>query len=340
MLDWTDPEIVTKQAAAFAQLLLVLLGLYTWEVFNTLEFDYNIIVNWREIKWPMAVYFVCRYSIWIGVIMLIVANNLTYQVNCQAFYTIIQLFGNIAIGTASALLMLRGIAIWSRNRYVLFGFLIVALGHWSILFLGVISVRSVWNTQASVCVVTGTTTTLLRLIYGYTMAFDLSVLVVSTAGLLRSGGWQGSDLWKLLFRDGIVYFLVAFVGNAVAAVFTILHLNAAMDIMFTVPAAVFSTIVACRAVRRLSEWAHQDVYIHSRSRSIQKGAGANANKKEAQRPGIQITMETYTAEREDEFYHVETPVRSARVNLEAQEHSDDEGTVHKSMSQKDLSAPL
>lgn len=34
-----------------------------------------------------------------------------------------------------------------------------------------------------------------------------------------------------------------------------------MDIMFTVPAAVFSTIVACRAVRRLSEWAHKDVYV-------------------------------------------------------------------------------
>jgi hypothetical protein len=50
------------------------------------------------------------------------------------------------------------------------------------------------------------------------MAFDLVVLVVSTAGLLRSGGWQGSDLWKLLFRDGIVYFVVAFVGNGIAAV--------------------------------------------------------------------------------------------------------------------------
>ncbi|CAE6522150.1 unnamed protein product [Rhizoctonia solani] len=344
MINWSDPEVVTKQAAAFAQLLLVLLGLYTWEVFNTLEFDYNILLNWREFKWPMslqAVYFVCRYSIWVGVIMLIVANNLTNELNCQVFYTIIQLFGNIAIGTASALLMLRGIAIWSRNLYVLFGLLLVALGHWAILFLGVISVRSVWNTQANVCVVTGTSTTLLRLIYGYTMAFDLTVLVVSTAGLLRSGGWNGSDLWKLLFRDGIVYFVVAFVGNAIAAVFTILHLNAAMDIMFTVPAAVFSTTVACRAVRRLSEWARQDVYIHSRTRSLQNNPVVKGNKKESQRPAVQITMETYTAQVEDEFYRVETPdARTAKVDLEAPEHSDDEGTLHKNMSRKDLTRPL
>ncbi|CAE6539349.1 hypothetical protein RSOLAG22IIIB_01352 [Rhizoctonia solani] len=339
MVNWSDPKVVAQQAATFAQLLLILLGLYAWEVFNTLEFDYHVLVNWREFKWPMAVYFVCRYSIWVGVIMLIVANNLTHQLNCQVFYTIIQLFGNIAIGTASALLMLRGIAIWRHNRYVLFSLLFVALGHWTILFLGVISVRSIWNVEVGVCVVTGTSTTLLRLIYGYTMAFDLTVLVVSTAGLLSSGGWQGSDLWKLLFRDGIAYFVVAFVGNAIAAVFTILHLNAAMDIMFTVPAAVFSTIVACRTVRRLSEWARQDVYVHSRSRSIQNGANANV-KKEVQR-GVQVTMETYTVQEDDEFYRVERPdTRASRVDLEAPEQSDDEGTIHKSISRKDLREPL
>lgn len=52
------------------------------------------------------------------------------------------------------------------------------------------------------------------------MAFDLMVLVISTAGLLRAGGRQSSDLWKLLFRDGIAYFVVAFLGNAVASVST------------------------------------------------------------------------------------------------------------------------
>jgi len=261
MINWSDPAVIATQAQAFVQVLLVLLGLYAWEVLNTLTFDYNLLVKWKNFKWPMAVYFICRYSLLLALIMLNVANSVTYMLNCQILYTIIQLLGNIAIGTSSALLMLRTIAIWSRNLYVTLGFLIIALGHWAILFLGVISVRAEWNPTASVCVVTGTTTTLLRLVYGYTMAFDLVVLVMSVAGLLRAGGTQGSDLWKLLFRDGIAYFVVAFVGNAVASVFTILHLNAAMDIMFTVPAATFSTIVACRAVRRLSEWAHQDVYV-------------------------------------------------------------------------------
>ncbi|KAG9075158.1 hypothetical protein FS749_013194 [Ceratobasidium sp. UAMH 11750] len=334
MVNWSDPEVVAGQAAAFVKILLVLLGMYAWELLNTMTFDYNLLVKWKDFKWPMSVYFICRYSILLALIMLNVASSITYKLNCQVLYTIIQLFGNIAIGTSSALLMLRAIAIWSRNVYILLGLLTIALGHWAILFLGVISVRSAWNPAVNVCIVTGTSTTLLRLVYGYTMAFDLTVLIVSTAGLLRSGGRQGSDLWKLLFRDGIVYFLVAFVGNAVASVFTILHLNAAMDIIFTVPAATFSCIVACRAVRRLSEWAHQDVYVHSRSRS---NAGPVARKPEPQRPAIQITMETYTAQN-DAFYRAEPPVQPTTVDLEhGLSNSDDDATSqHKNSSQKSL----
>ncbi|CAE6424134.1 unnamed protein product [Rhizoctonia solani] len=324
MVNWSDPEIIAKQAVAFSQLLLVLLGLYTWEIFNNLGFDYNIIVNWRDFKVLADGRLFCLSIFHMG--------RSHHVDRCEQLHTRARLSG----------ILYDHSAVWQhRNRDCLGSSDAPRVSHWAILFLGVISVRSTWDPQTSVCVVTGTSTTLLRLIYGYTMAFDLVVLVVSTAGLLRSGGWQGSDLWKLLFRDGIVYFVVAFVGNGIAAVFTILHLNAAMDIMFTVPAAVFSTIVACRAVRRLSEWARQDVYIHSRSRSVQNSSGVANNKREAQRPAVQITMETYTAQREDSFYHVERPgARPARVDLEAPDHSDDEGMTHKSMSQKDLTSPL
>lgn len=48
------------------------------------------------------------------------------------------------------------------------------------------------------------------------MAYDLLVLVLSSYGLVRTSG--RSDLWALLFRDGIVYFMVAFSANTIATV--------------------------------------------------------------------------------------------------------------------------
>ncbi|QRW18053.1 hypothetical protein RhiXN_02977 [Rhizoctonia solani] len=211
-------------------------------------------------------------------------------------YTLAQFLGNIAIGTTSNLLMFRAIAIWSRSIWIVVPLVLVALGHWAILFHGIIAVRATWNAAVGVCVVTGTSNIFLRLLYNYTMAFDFLVLILSVAGLMRTGHGRGSGLWNLLFQDGIAYFAVAFVGNLVAAIFAILHLNAAMDIMFTVPAAVFSAIVAMRCVRRLSDWTGKDVYVHSSARatggSRQQTSGKKTN---AAGPGVNIGMDTYSS---------------------------------------------
>lgn len=328
MVNWSDPQLIELQAAAFVKVLLVLLGIYGWEFLETLSFDYKLLVKWRDFKWPSAVYLTCRYSILLALIMLNVATSITYQVDCQALYIIIQLFGNIAIGTASGLLMLRAVAIWSRNRHIIAGLALIALGHWVILFINIVTVRARWEPAVNACVVVGTTNKLLRMVYTYTMGLDFIVLVVSTVGLLRSGGRQGSDLWKLLFHDGIAYFVVAFVGNTIASTFALLHLNPPMDIMFSVPAAVFSCIVACRAVRRLSEWAHQEVYV-SQSRS-----GSAGRKPEVPRPGVQVEM--FTVQNSDTFYSVERPVRPTTVDLEANLSvlDDDITSQHGNSSQK------
>ena len=57
------------------------------------------------------------------------------------------------------------------------------------------------------------------------MSFDLIVLLLTTIGLVRSPGQ--SSLWQLLFRQGVVYFLVAFVANTLPTTFLLLNLNRA-----------------------------------------------------------------------------------------------------------------
>lgn len=57
-----------------------------------------------------------------------IALNTTTKLNCQALYVFNQLMGNIAIATASTLLMLRTIAIWSRNLAIVIPLCTLALG--------------------------------------------------------------------------------------------------------------------------------------------------------------------------------------------------------------------
>ena len=63
------------------------------------------------------------------------------------------------------------------------------------------------------------------------MAFDFTILVLTTIALYRlSYGGTRSDLWTLLFRDGLVYFLVTFSFNAVPAILGVLQLNTVMNV--------------------------------------------------------------------------------------------------------------
>ncbi|KAG8747301.1 hypothetical protein FRC10_001480 [Ceratobasidium sp. 414] len=321
MVNWSDPATIMSQAAIFAQILWVLLGIMSWEIVSTISFDIRTIRNIRDFKWPLGFYFACRYSILIALVMLNFVSNVKTEINCQASYTFAQFFGNVTIGTTSNLLMFRTMAIWSRNVWVVGPLVLIALGHWAILLHGIVAVRAVWNSTVGVCVVTGTSNLFLRLLYGYTMAFDLLVLVLSVTGLMRAGHGRGSGLWKLLFRDGIAYFTVAFVGNFIAAIFAILHLNPAMDIMFTVPSATFSAIVACRAVMRLSDWAAKDVYVHSSTRATSRQASSNKRtNKSGPAPGVHISMNTYSNNTESNadvsFYHSHTQSGLTTVDLE------------------------
>jgi len=207
----------------------------------------------------MLIYFLCRYSMWLAVLGVIIALDMTAELNCQALYTFNQIFGEIGIGSASALLMLRTIAVWGRSLWIAVPLCVLHVGQWGVLMHAVTTVRADWNTQADACVITDAGTITLDLIYIYTMSFDFIVLVTTIIGLTRLPG--RSKIWTIIFRDGAIYFLVAFGSNAFPAVFVLLNLNPSMNIMFSVPAAVAAATVACRSFVRLSSFQNRDTYV-------------------------------------------------------------------------------
>ncbi|KAG9043616.1 hypothetical protein FS837_009332 [Tulasnella sp. UAMH 9824] len=167
MVNWTDPARIAEDAAIFSKLMLVCIGIIGWEIIVTFPYDWTILSGKRKFKYPMGFYFACRYSLFFSLIGINIALNSTTKLNCQALYVFNQLMGNIAIATASTLLMLRTIAIWSRNIMVVVPLVILALGQWGILLHGVITVHAVYSDVARSCVVTDTLPIFLDLIYVY-----------------------------------------------------------------------------------------------------------------------------------------------------------------------------
>ncbi|KAF8735913.1 hypothetical protein AX14_001290 [Amanita brunnescens Koide BX004] len=145
-------------------------------------------------------------------------------------------------------------AIWSRKWYIVAPLTVVILGHWSLLLQGM-QLTAVYSPQLQQCAITETNNRLLAGTFIYTMSFDFVTLILTGVKLFSGSG--RSRLVGLIFNDGLIYFVIAFLANLIATTFMLLNLNAIMSVIANVPAATAATIVACRAVRRLSNFATQ-----------------------------------------------------------------------------------
>jgi len=285
-------------------------------------------------------YFLGRYSLLGALVGILVALNVTVQVDCQALYTVNQLLGNAAIGAASINLSIRTIAVWSQNKWVIFPIVAIILGHWSLLLHGIL-LKAEWEEGVG-CVITQTSNTILAGTFIYTMSFDFVILSL-TAWKLAIAPSGRSRLVTLIFGDGLIYFLIAFSANALATVFMLLDLNPVMSIIFNVPAAVASTIMACRAVRRLTKFTSSGPEVFQSTgqnsgiafRSATRGGGpTTVSIKKPTQSGVHVQMDTFTmqdneAQNGESFleYDVNGNVkaRSARghSDIEAQEIVED-----------------
>jgi len=301
MPDWSSQAELAIDAGIFVKLNHALLGVYAWEWFISLPFDWEVLTGRKPFRWPLAFYFANRYLLLAAMAGIVVALDSTKEINCQAIYTFNQFAGDAAVGLASINLSFRTLAIWSQEKWIKILLIVVILGHWSLILQGVL-LKAHWDPLAGGCVITSSNNTILAATFTYSMCFDLLVFTLNAykLGIKRK---SSSKLSKMIFKDGLIFFFVAFLANLVATIFMFLNLNSIMTIIFNVPAAIASTIVATRAVRRLTNFTSQgpEMYApsgsstgnfrsHSGNRGLTTSARGGARGTQS---GVHVQMETF-----------------------------------------------
>ncbi|KAF8815103.1 hypothetical protein BYT27DRAFT_7216821 [Phlegmacium glaucopus] len=304
MPDWKSTTELQQEAAIFSKFMHALLGLYAYEFLLSLDFDWEFLSGKKRFRWPLIFYFANRYLLLVALIGV--------RINCQALYTFNQLAGDAAVGLASINLSIRTTAIWAQNKYIIGLLVLIILGHWSLILQGV-QLKATWVDGVG-CVITKTNNTVLAAIFIYSMCFDLIVLLLNTYKLVRlnshapaSQMYGRSRLVHMMVADGLVYFLIAFLANLVATIFMMLNLNQIMSVIFNVPAAIASTVAACRVVRRLTNFNNTvESFGPSSSHNPVAASVVNgrpvptANYINHARSGVHVQMETFT--------HAESPM--------------------------------
>ncbi|KAI0784015.1 hypothetical protein C8Q75DRAFT_406595 [Abortiporus biennis] len=253
MTDWSDPAVQEAEGAALTKMSYVICGVYFWEFVITLDFDWEYISGRRKFRWPMTFYFLNRYAALIAYAVLVAVISATGPVNCNALWKTCTIAGNLCVSFACANLSVRMMAIWEQNKFVAIPIGILNLGLFGVICSGN-QITSQWI-DGQGCVVTKTNHTILIVMYSWALALDSIVLALTVYRLMLSGSAKGykshSQLVRLLVRDGVLYFLIAFVSNIVVVVFDGLALNSVMSTITNIPGACFVSIAAMRAVRNL-----------------------------------------------------------------------------------------
>ncbi|KAF8162465.1 hypothetical protein K438DRAFT_1985114 [Mycena galopus ATCC 62051] len=293
MVDWQSTAEIVKDGVAFGKFMHALLGLYIWEWFTSLG------LTGTECEHPHL----NPEQLFDTINSSAVALNVTSEVNCQGLYTFNSCFGNAAIGLASINLSLRTIAVWNQRWFIVAPLVAIILGHWQ---LGIQSRLRYHVYRQSPSAAT--------FIYG--MSFDFIVLCLTTYKLLFPTGGK-SRLVSLIFNDGLIYFVIAFLSNLLATIFMILNLNPVMSIVANVPAAIASTVVACRAVRRLTNYS---------SVGAEMFTGATTAARHLRSAQAKPKMETFESPSERSYLEYDAAgqiTKAERYDPEAQAVSDD-----------------
>ncbi|KAK1234103.1 hypothetical protein PQX77_002699, partial [Marasmius sp. AFHP31] len=229
--DWNSPEKLLAVDATFDKCLYVLLGIYLWEWAITLDFDWHFISGRKKFRWPMIFYFYARYAALTLFICIFAARNIDHPIDCDSLFTLILILGTTAFGVASLNLAIRTIAVWGNNRLVVIGLSILLAGQLAA------TMRSIPNTvggryiEANGCVIVSAEPDIFATLYIVTMLVDLVILSLTaykTYTEYRNIYYGG--LIKLIFRDGLTYFVVVFLSNLFAMIFSLRNLNPIMAV--------------------------------------------------------------------------------------------------------------
>jgi len=252
MTNFHDPKVEQADALAFIKLLHVMGGIYIWEYFTTLWFEWQIITGKRKYRWTIGLYSGCRFAALVAIIVIFVGFDATQPLDCKVWLTSVYFLGYLAFVFASALIVLRIIAIWERRVIVI----IIAVSVWlvtvSFYVRNTVKAASVWSSTAQSCVVLHTEWT--KGPVTVTLVEDFVFLVLMLSGLQRYGETGVSGLWRLLYHQGLFWVALVTVAEIPPTVCVALNLNEYLNLMFQVPELILMAIGASRIYRHLADY--------------------------------------------------------------------------------------
>jgi len=115
-----------------------------------------------------------------------------------------------------------------------------------------VRVESVWSSESNSCLVLHSERSFAAIIV--TLVEDSVLLALMLSGLRRYKELGMVGIWRLLYRQGLLWLAVVTVAEIPSVVFIILDLNDYFNLMFQVPELIIMAVGASRIYRSLADY--------------------------------------------------------------------------------------
>ncbi|KAI9448707.1 hypothetical protein F5148DRAFT_1250441 [Russula earlei] len=252
MPNYHDPKVQRADAMAFIKILNVMGGIYIWEFVTSLWFEWEIITGKRKYRWTVWLYSGCRLSALISMITIFVGFDSERPLDCKAWLLVVYFFAYAAFVFASALVILRIIAIWEWKPIVTAIAVTAWLVNISIYIRSMSRADSTWSPKAQTCLVLHTEHSIEPVTM--TLVEDTVLLVLMLSGLRRYKEAGMFGLWRFLYRQGLFWLVWITIAEIPPTVLIMLNLNDYFNLMFQVPELIMMAVGASRIYRGLAEY--------------------------------------------------------------------------------------
>jgi len=227
-------------------------GLYVWEYFTTLWFEWQVITGKRRYRWTIWLYSSCRLSALIAIILIFVGFDPTHPINCKSWLQSVFFFAYLAFVFASALIVLRIIAIWEKNLVITTISITAWLVNITFYIRSIARANAVWDQTANTCVILNTKHCIEPITS--TLVEDFILLMLMLSGLRRYGEAGMFGLWRFLYYQGLFWLALVTLAEIPPTVFIMLDLNDYLNLMFQVPELIMMAVGASRIYRCLADY--------------------------------------------------------------------------------------
>ncbi|KAH9988687.1 hypothetical protein BJV77DRAFT_1151795, partial [Russula vinacea] len=250
MVNFHDTAVVATDSLATSKLWHVVNGLFLWEFFTTLDFEWSIVQGRRRYRWTIWIYSFSRVAALVDVITKFILLD-TRILDCK-LSEILALFPTyLAQAAASFLIVLRIFAIWNRNVVVV----VIATTTWAIngafFIQGISHLRFKRVFPGGYCTALNINTAKATVIVSFVT--DIILLVIMLVGLFRLEACRPGAMatGRFLWNQGVIWLFLATFAGVLPTVFVCLDLNEPLSIMFRYPWIITMTIASTRMYRGL-----------------------------------------------------------------------------------------